>query len=281
MSRDGSFGPFHVRWPLRPRSVRGRCHIRPVKGPASALRPSTVTAGLFAVAGIAALLLGAFFLRRVGVGYRIGRLVAASPDATLDEAVALARGGEARYVRLHGRISSDEEFPDEQQRPLVYRRRRIQRADGRGGWLDLSDQRLAVPFGIEDRQTFVAIDVEALGDGLVVVPRESVGVASDLPASELPTSVTLDPATAVRLRIDQVSSVEHATVAGVPRLDTDGQPTLSAGLGRPLILSTLDTDATMRILAAGQRGSVLMATALLVGGMACLALAIVTFLLGF
>ena len=257
MSRDGSFGPFHV-W-----------------------RSLPVTAALFAVAGVLSLLLGALFLRRVGVGYRIGRLIAASPEATLDEAVALARSGEARYVRLHGRISSDEEFPDEQQRPLVYRRRRIQRADGHGGWLDLSDERLAVPFGIEDRQTFVAIDVEALGDGLVVVPRESVGVASDLPASEMPASVSLDPATPVRLRIDQVSSVEHATATGVPRLDADGQPTLSAGLGRPLILSTLDTDATMRILASGRRGSVLMATGLLVGGMACLALAIVTFLLGF
>ena len=238
-------------------------------------------APLLAVAGLAALLAGAYLLRRVGLGYRIGRLLAASPEATLEEAVALARGGGVRYVRLRGRISSEEEFPDEQQRPLVYRRRRLQRGDGRGGWLDLTDERLAVPFGIEDRQTLVAIDVEALGDGLVVVPRESVGVAADLPQAEVPSSVILDPATPVRLRIDQVSSVEHATAAGVPRLGDDGQPILSAGLGRPLILSTLDTNATMRILAAGRRGSVLLATILLVGGLGCLAMAVAAFVLGF
>ena len=238
-------------------------------------------APLLATIGLAASLAGAFVLRHVGLGYRIGRVLAASPETTLGEAVAIAHGGDPRYVRLHGRISSDEEFPDEQQRPLVYRRRRIQHADGRGGWVDLTDERLAVPFGIEDRQTFVAIDVDALGDGLVVVPRESIGVAADLPESEVPPSITLDPATPVRLRIDQVSSVEHATAAGVPRLGADGQPILSAGLGRPLILSTLDGDATMRILAAGRRGSVLLATVLLVGGTTCLALAIVAFLIGF
>jgi hypothetical protein len=97
----------------------------------------------------------------------------------------------------------------------------------------------------------------------------------------VPSSVTLDPVTPVRLRIDQVSSVEHATATGVPRLGDDGQPMLSAGLGRPLILSTLDRDAAMRILAAGRRGSVLMATGLLVAGLACLAVAVVALLLAF
>ena len=79
-----------------------------------------------------------------------------------------------RYVRTQGRISSEDEFPDENDRPLVFRRQRLQRRDGRA-WATLDDDRVAVPFGIEDRQAFLAIDVDSLGDGLVVVPREAVG----------------------------------------------------------------------------------------------------------
>jgi hypothetical protein len=55
----------------------------------------------------------------------------------------------------------------------------------------------------------------------------------------------------VRLRIEQVSSIEHALVAGVPALDPEtGEPLLTAGLGRPLILTTLERDEAMRVLAS-------------------------------
>ena len=85
-------------------------------------------------------------------------------------------------MRTHGRISSDEEFPDEAQRPLVYRRQRLERGDGRGGWHVLDEQRLAVPFGLEERGAFLAVDVDALGDGLIVIPREATGTAAELAA---------------------------------------------------------------------------------------------------
>ena len=128
----------------------------------------------FALAGAALVILGIALLRRTGDAWRVGRLIAAAPDATIEEAAALARAGTPRIVRLHGRVSSDEEFPDENDRPLVYRRARLAWVDGRGREHVADDDRLAVPFGIEEHGAFIAIDVTALGDGLVEIGRAHV-----------------------------------------------------------------------------------------------------------
>ncbi len=218
-------------------------------------------------------------LRSVGPAYRIGRTLSAAPELPLAEVVALAMGSATAgarvpYVRTRGRISSEDEFPDENDRPLVYRRQRLQRRDGRS-WATLDDDRLAVPFGLEDRQTYLGVDINALGDGLVVVPRESLGVASDLPPDMVPDGVTLAPEAAVRIRIDQLSAIEQATVAGVPALDATGEPMLTAGAGRPLIATSLAPDEAMRILGSERRGTVKAAAVLLVIGMGCLAVGLV------
>ena len=172
---------------------------------------------------------------------------------------------EPAYIRVHGRIDSDEEFPGDDGKPLVFRRRRLQQATGARGWQTFDDERLAVPFGLTERGQRVAIDTEALGDGLVVVPRESVGVAADLRRGRrrgrLPD---LAPDTPVRLRIEQVSAVDHATAAGVPSLAGDGSVVLGPGLGRPLLLTTLELDEAMRVLARDRRGELLLAVGLLV-----------------
>jgi hypothetical protein len=234
-----------------------------------------------AIAGLAALATAALLLRRTGSGYRVARLLAAAPNVPLSELVAThSPGSPTRYVRTHGRISSEEEFPDDANRPLVFRRRRLERGDGRGNWLVLDEQRVAVPFGIEERGAFLAVDVDALGDGLIVIPRESRGTAAELPpdvAAGLPEP--LPPSTPVRLRIDQLSAVEHATVAGVVAPSDAGTLHITAGMGRPLILSSVERDAAMRLLAAGRRGSVVAAAVLLVIGLGLLAAAVVALLL--
>ena len=232
------------------------------------------------VAGVVALAAGLLLLQRGGSGYRVGRTLAAAPQLSLDEAIAAVASGQERYIRTSGRVSSDEEFPDENDRPLVYRRQRIQRAAGGGRWQDLDDERLAVPFGLEIRGSFLALDVDALGDGLVVVPRVGEGLARDLPEAIAGRLPPLDPAVPVRLLIEQLSAVEQATAAGVPRLGQDGRPILSAGLGRPLIVTSLEPAAAMRVLAAGRRGAIRLAAGLLVGGLACLAVGLVVTLLG-
>ncbi len=235
-----------------------------------------------AIAGLAALAAATLLLRRTGSAYRVARVLAGAPDVPLSELVGSAAGPDAprRYVRTHGRISSDEEFPDEAQRPLVYRRRRLERGDGRGNWHVLDEQRLAVPFGIEERGAFLAVDLDALGDGLIVLPRESRGTAAELPPDVAAAlAEQLAPSTPVRVRIDQLSAVEHATVSGVVQRSTAGSLQITAGMGRPLILSSVEPAATMRLLAADRRGSVIASAVLLVVGLGSLAAAIVAFLL--
>ena len=76
--------------------------------------------------------------------------------------------------------------------------------------------------------------------------------------------------TPVRLRVEQVSSVEHAIVLGVPSMDEAGEPRLSAGLGRPLVLTTLEPDEAMRLLTDGSARRPLVAAALLAAGLGLL-----------
>lgn len=227
-----------------------------------------------------ALVVAVLLLRATGTGYRVGRMLAVAMEVPLPDALeAAASGRTPGYLRTSGRISSDEEFPDENDRPLVYRRQRLQALEGRT-WRTLADDRTAVPFGIEERGAFLVVDVDALGDGLVVVPREAAGTASELPSGALPPGVTLRPETPVRLRVDQLSAVEHATVAGVVGSGPDGQPRISAGADRPLIVTSLAPSEAMRVLAAEHRGGVRVASVLLVAGLGAIAAGLAVLVMG-
>jgi hypothetical protein len=190
-------------------------------------------------------------LRSFGPGYRVGRLLAVVPQIAIGEAVALAERGEVRYVRVDGRIDSEEEFEDDAHRPLVLRRTTIQwQASGRNGaWRAVADPDVELaPFVLREGLDEIDVDAGALGDGLVVVPRVSVGTVSDLGANA-PDGAPAGAA--ARLLVEQVSSVEHATVLGVPARGADGRPVIGPGLGRPLILTTLERDEAMRVLTGG------------------------------
>jgi hypothetical protein len=237
-------------------------------------------APLLVLAGIGLLALGLVVLRTTGAGYRVGRTLAAAMELPLAQVLAEAADGRVSgYLRTSGRISSDEEFPDEHDRPLVYRRKRLQAREGRS-WRTIDEERTAVPFGVEERGAFLALDIDVLGDGLVVVPREAVGVARDLPEGTLSSDLGLAPTTPVRLRIDQLSAVEHATVAGVLRPGPDGQLRLTAGDERPLIVTSLAPSEAMRVLASEHRGGVRIASGLLVAGLATIAAGLVALVAG-
>ena len=242
------------------------------------MRRRVVTAALLLVAAICCLGVGLLLLRTLGDRYRVGRLLAAAPLVDIDAARAIAAGTPS-YVRVTGRITSDEEFPDENDRPLVFRRKRIQISE-RGSWQTIADEREAVPFGVETRDAFIAVDESAIAEGLVAIVRESVGRLSDLPADVLEAlTEPRPPDTPARLAIEQLSAVEHATVCGTPVL-RDGQPTITAGQGRPLVITTLDQPAAMRLLAAGYRPRVLGAAALLAAAVVLVGAALVALIIG-
>lgn len=221
------------------------------------------------IVGVALLAIGFVIRRSLGPRYRVGSLLAASQVVSIAEANALA-AGPPRYVQINGRVDSEVDFEDEAHRPLVFRRTRLQLWDG-SRWTDLDDRRERVPFELREGLDSIAVDDSALNEGLVVVIRESEGKAADI-ADRVPDGT--DPATPVRLRIEQVSSVEHAIAAGVPGLDAAGTPRISAGLGRPLILATMDRADAMRILAEGHRLPPIVAAAGLIGGTALVAIAL-------
>jgi hypothetical protein len=227
------------------------------------------------IAGVVALVIGGVILRSFGSRYRVGRLLSATRTIPVAEASALA-GGPARYVAISGRLDAADEFEDDAHRPLVYRRTRLEIGDG-GSWRTIDERVQAVDFELRDGLDSIAVDHAAIAEGLVVVPRESVGTAAE--AAELVPAGTA-PETPVRLRVEQVSSVEHAIVLGVPVLGADGTRRMTAGLGRPLVLTTLELPEAMRILTGGRSRRPLFAAVALGGGLVLLTLGIAWAILG-
>ena len=217
---------------------------------------------LFIVLGFVALGAGALVLRSFGPRYRLGRLLAATPSVSIAEARELA-SGPPRYVAIRGRIDAEDEFEDDAHRPLVLRRARIQLRRG-SDWVTVDEHTVAVEFEVREGLDAIGVDHAALDSGLVVVPRESVGTAAEAP-DRVPQDTP--PDAPMRLRVEQVSAVEHAVVLGVPVVGPgDGLVRMTAGLGRPLIVTTLETPEAMRILAAdGPRRPLVAALALGLG----------------
>jgi hypothetical protein len=217
--------------------------------------------------GVIALLAGALTLRGFGSRYRVGRLLASTARVSIAEAVAIASGGQRRYVRIDGRIDSEDEFEDAAHRPLVLRRTRLEAR--RGAWVTFEDSREAVAFEIREGVDAIAVDSSALDDGLIVVRRVSEGVAGDL-GDRAPTD--MPASTPVRAVVEQVSSIEHAIALGVPVAAEPPEPPvkLTAGLGRPLVLTTLEPAEAMRVLAGGS-GRPRIVAACFIGGAALLA----------
>lgn len=218
---------------------------------------------LLVALGLLALLAAVAIVRSYGSRYRIGRLLAVTPKVSVAEARVLAQSGIARYVRVEGRIDGEAEFEDAAHRPLVWRRTRIEVLEGRG-WRTIEDHRQSVPFAIREGLEEIAVDGDALDGGLVVLPRESRGRASEL-AERLPSGTP--PGSLVRIRIEQISSVEHAVALGVPTLGPDGQVRLGPGLGRDLVLTTLEPPEAMRVLVEGERLRPAAAAVLFVAGL--------------
>src|SRR5262245_23935373 len=227
---------------------------------------------LLTAAGVLALGAAAWIQRGFGSKARVGRLLAVVPRVSIAEARRIAESGEARYVRVEGRLDSDQEFEDADQRPLVLRRTTLEwqtpGGDGRWARFDRNDE--IVPFSLREGLDEIGVDGASLADGLVVVTRERKGVAADLGAA---APAGAPPDAPVRMVVEQVSTVEHAAVLGVPR-PAGAVLEIGPGLGRPLILTTLEDDEAMRVITGGAAARARLALACFALGAGLLVIAI-------
>ena len=227
---------------------------------------------LLTAVGFAALITAMAILRSFGPRYRIGRLLAVAPRVSIAEARALAEAGTRRYVRIDGRIDSDADWEDEHHRPLVLRRTTYEwRPVGGGRWRAFDAQLEVVPFVVREGLDELAVDATGIAEGLVSVPRERIGHASDLEAM---TAAGIDPGAEARMEIGYVSTVDHAAVLGVPQRRADGEVVIGPGMGRPLIVSILEDQEAMRVLTGGATGRSRVAVAALIAAGICFAVAI-------
>jgi hypothetical protein len=107
----------------------------------------------------------------------------------------------------------------------------------------------------------------------VAIPRVATGHVSELQGDMADAAREAARETPVRLTIEQLSAVEHVSACGTPEL-RGGETVLTAGVGRPLIVTPLDKPAAMRLLASGARRRVLAAALLIAGGVVLVALAV-------
>ncbi len=217
---------------------------------------------LIAAVGAVAVIGGALLLRSLGPRYRIGRLLAVTTAISVADAIEIAATRPGSYVRVDGRVDAEQEFEDADHRPLVFRRTRVE-VRRRNRWERIENGRESVPFEIREGLSGITVDDTMLGDGLVVVERESTGTARDVP-DRVPSDIGGDAA--VRIRIAQLSSVDHVSALGVAQLDGAGRPRLTAGGGRPLIVTNLEPAEAMRILVADRRYVPIAATIALAAG---------------
>jgi hypothetical protein len=219
---------------------------------------------LLTIAGVLALAAAALVQRGFGPRARVGRLLAVAPKVSIAEALRIADAGESRYVRVDGRLDSTEEFEDDAHRPLVIRRTTIdwRPAGATTPWTPIDSSVELVRFSVREGLDEIAVDGSALAEGLVVVPREWTGTIEDL-GDRAPTEAP--PGGSARVVIEHASTVEHATVAGVPRR-TGSSVSIGPGFGRPLILTTLESDEAMRVLTGGAAGRARLAIGFLVAG---------------
>ena len=216
---------------------------------------------LLVLVGTAALVAGWWLLRGLGPKARIGRILAATHVVEVGRAIQLAEAGEPRYVGVGGRLDADEPWEDESGRPLVFRRSSLERREG-SAWVAFEEDRRSAPFQVSGALEHIGVDADAIDDGLVVVTRESEGTAADVP-DRAPAGTP--PTTPIRLRVEFLSTIDHALVLGVPTA-TPGGPVMTAGLGRPLIVTTLEPAEAMRLLAEGRQTTTRAITGLLLGG---------------
>ena len=121
-----------------------------------------------------------------------------------------------------------------------------------------------MPFEVREGLGAVAVDGSRLAEGLVVLPRESSGTAGEVPDRVPAGTPPRHRSCAIASSRCRRSSTPRSSASRSAR--PDGSTLLTAGLGRPLVLSTVEPTEAMQLLAGGRRSRPIAAIGLLAGG---------------
>ena len=199
--------------------------LRALSCPALSSRPCPL---LFVAAGLVALAAGAVVLRSFGPGYRIGRLLARRRSQR-------RRGPGAGRRRRGTSRSTAGSTPRTSSRTTPIVRScsagsRLEHPRRPAGWTTFDEQREAVTFGVNEGLDGIAVDDEALDEGLVVESARIIGTAADIagprPAGPRPRPRSVSASSRSRRSSTRSRSASRA----MPRRAI----LLTAGLGRPL-----------------------------------------------
>lgn len=228
------------------------------------------------VAGGLAMAGGVMLIRSSGALTGVGRRLAAARTVPLAELIAQAASDElpAEPIRVEGRVrcANPIETPDGDRLAALHRDVEVALPDGR--WRTIERLRDTRTVDLWERANSVRIDLGAAAEPLITIPQVWEGSPDELPASYRPAIERLTaeagPPTAARSTTRQITLVDQLTVLAVGRRDPAGQLQLAPPTGG-FVVSAVDLDVAMRLLAGPRRSRMLTGYAVAaVGGAAVL-----------
>ena len=235
-----------------------------------------------AIAGVAAAAIGLAVIRVSGAESRLARRLAGAREVRVGDLLG-ADTLPDRPVRVAGRIRCPQPIVTDRDDRLVALHRDLQVRPPGSAWRTIERIRETRGFELWDHHGSVPLDPELSAEPLVVIPHVWRGTTADLTADVHRAAVARlggDGADwPARSITRMLSVVEHLLVlAAVERL-----PDGSIGLVPPpggFVISALELDAAMRLLAGPRRRLMLGGYALVVIGAALLLAGLVGFVIG-
>ena len=214
------------------------------------------------VAGGLAISGGAWLIRSSGARTGMGRRLAAArtiPLAELNQ-LAAANALPAEPIRIEGRVrcANPIETPEGDRLAVLHRDVEVALPDGR--WRTIEHLRDARSVDLWERASSVRLDLGTAAEPLITIPHVWDGHPDELPASYQPALERLaneiGPPTAARATTREITLVDQLTVLAVARRGPAGQLELTPPDGG-FVVSAVDLDVAMRLLAGPRRSRML------------------------
>ena len=215
-----------------------------------------LVAGGLAIAG------GAWLIRSSGARTGMGRRLAAARTIPLAELTQLAAGGAlpAEPIRIEGRVRCADaiQTPDGDRLAALHRDVEVALPDGR--WRTIERVRDVRGVDLWERASSVRLDLGGAAEPLITIPQVWEGLTDELPSSYQLAVERLEkeigPPTAARATTRQITLVDQLTVLAVAGRDPSGRLELRPPAGG-FIVSAVDLDVAMRLLAGPHRSRML------------------------